>query len=229
MFNIAPTSEVLAWFTNTKNYRNWIESRGGCLYYPVTRRPSQGFGEKLLGALPASWMTFPPPTFDGPVKVAYVDCSHAGSSTMKDIVRRLVCQVLIHFFPAKEAWLHVTAHVKSHERRLMATIFEEASLAKLLNILHLILQETPVQVNTTLLFIVNNIHDLKSNLAAAELLQVRTQMESMGIFLFITGQRYLSRTNRDWGASTLASVDEETEYLGRIICLLAPNSTDAKP
>lgn len=219
MFNIAPTSEVLAWFTNTNNYQSWIEARGGCLYYPVTHKTSQGFGETLLGALPASWMTFPPPTFDGPVKVAYVDCSHAGSSTMKDIVRRLVCQVLIHFFPAKEAWLHVIAHVKSHKRRLMATTFEEANLAELLNILHLILQSAPGQVDTPLLFIVNNIHDLNSNSAAEELLQIRAEMERLRIFLLITGQRCFSGTKRDWGASRLASIDEETEYSGRTIFL----------
>lgn len=135
MYNITPTSEGLAWFTNTKDYRNWVESKGGCLYYPVTLRTSQGSGQTLLGALPASWATFPPPTFDGPVKMAYVDCSHAGSSAMNDIVRRLVCQVLIHFFPAKGTWLHVIAHARSQERRLMAANLEEASFGKLLGIL----------------------------------------------------------------------------------------------
>lgn len=214
MFNIAPTSEVLAWFTNTRNYRNWIESKGGCLYYPVTHRTSQGFGKTLLGALPASWTTFPPPTFDGPVKVAYVDCSHAGSSTMNDVVRRLVCQVLIHFFPAECTWLRVISHVTSPERRLNAANLEEASLGQLLEILRFLVEST-LGVNTTLLFIVNNIHNLNSNSPADELLQTRVVMERMGIFLFITGQLYLSRTNKDWGASTLANVDEETEYRGK--------------
>lgn len=108
----------------------------------------------------------------------------------------------------------------------MAANLNEASIGRLFGILRFLLESTPLQVDTTLLFIVNNIHDLRSNSAAEELLQTRTEMERMGIFLFITGQRYLSRTMRDWGASTLASVDEETEYLGRIKFLRVSSYTD---
>lgn len=98
----------------------------------------------------------------------------------------------------------------------MAANLNEARLVILLRILRFLVESTPFRVDATLLFIVNNIHDLSGNAVAEELVQTRTEMGRMGIFVLITGQRYLSRNMGDWGASTLASVDEETEYLGRV-------------
>ncbi len=222
MFDIKPSSDVLAWFTNTKPYKNWVKSEGGCLYYPITSRTAEGSGQFLIGALPASWKRYTPFSSQGTsdFAVAFANCREIRQCGIDDVLRLLLSQTLSMYYPTEDLWHRTVADVSSRERYLLSRDISTSPAITLYSTLNFILKDSRAAVgdltDLKLLYIISNVHCLESLDVEKELAQLRTQLQRMGIHVLITGEAVLRNNGQSWGANDYPRVDEDTEYRGML-------------
>lgn len=220
--DVSPLSEMLAWFTNTKNYRNWVESDGGWLYYPVTPRTAQGRGKMLIGALPASWKKHPPLQIrqNGTLSISYFDCVSSQGYRVDDILRSLICQALVACFETSAILQECLSRASSEVRGLFEVFpgFENASWNQLYDLLHVIIIELRDSKKAMRnLFIIKNIHNLNREQISNNFLRLRVALERLQVHTLVTGKRRTPRGDLDWGSDELATIDEDTEYEGTVL------------
>lgn len=223
IFNITPSSDIVAWFTNTHGYLSWVSGGGGCLYYPISSSTTQGMGKYLVGAIPALWRRYPPGTSGSSnnpnVWTVFSGCENIANGGVADVVRLLVVQMLAKMCPTENDWNAIHQRVTLEERRLLATDLRKGSLASLFNFLGFLVatkrgpgSEVKHAPSTRVLCIITNVQLLRAGFIERDMTQFRSEVERMGVYVLLTGKESLSMDNLSWGAKSFPRVDEETEY-----------------
>jgi hypothetical protein len=106
----------------------------------------------------------------------------------------------------------------SKTRKLLENGFAEIQTAEykeLFELFRLVVSNfMPLQGSRTMLCILHRVDALMQDDKAIQFLVLRTGLERLNIHLLITGTIRGSDGNFDWGADSLARVDEDTEFKG---------------
>ena len=220
VLDVQPSSNLLAWFTNTKNYKTWVAAEGGSLYYPISQQTMDGFGCLLIGALPASWKLYPPffERKNSEVILAFADCRCVTTGGVGTVLRLLVSQTLASLYPDQHHWQGLLGELTVAERRLLGRDFKTATPSTLYNVLSLLLTGARTTIrpvaNLKVLYVISNIHFLADDRTADLIVQLRAELERRQVHVLITGEPKLRLGKENWGASDFLRVDEDTEYQG---------------
>lgn len=226
----------LLWFTNTAPFRSWIESYSSSLYYPVTTRTFQGPGQSLVGMLAFWWQNarVSQDTMEEPL-VLYFGCVPAAEATLAShvtggplfedepdvvaVLRSLVSQYLVlvckSSFTFKSSHLGTNSKIRNKLSKYLAEL-QTADYKRLIKLLTLLVSNiNPASASLNILCILHRMDTLKQDDKVRELLLLRTDLERLNIHLLITGTIRGANRNFNWGADSLAKIDEDTEYQGK--------------
>ena len=225
----------LLWFTNTAPFRSWIESNGSSLYYPITTRTFQGPGQSLVGML-AFWWQNARASQDSMEEslVLYFGCVPAAEATLAShttrgqlfedepdvvvVLRSLISQYLVLVCKSsltfKSCHLGTDSRIRNKLSKYLAEL-QTADYKRLFKLLTLLVSNiNPASTSLNILCILHRVDTLRQDDMAKEFLLLRTSLERLNIHLLITGTIRGANRNFNWGADSLAKIDEDTEYQG---------------
>ncbi|KAH0566004.1 hypothetical protein GP486_000595 [Trichoglossum hirsutum] len=198
---ISPSSEVLAWFTNTNNYRKWVESDGGWLYYPFTPRTNQGLGKIYLTK-----------NLDGEGE----STATGNEDGVNEILKSLICQGLVAFCESGEKLWHMLCKRSPEERRNFKKDFSEFEVIpskRLYALLNFIMEHLGNDTEPCKkFFVINRIDCLSQSDVLNALIRLRVDLERLSVCTLVTGMTRGLEGKLDWGADRLKRVDEDTEF-----------------
>lgn len=209
---VSPMSTELAWFTNTKIYRSWAQSEGGCVLYRM-QRPNAFYNAKNLARLlPMAWRSYPPSSTSADVYVAYFDASLQKDCSCTDFLLSICYQLLVSTHQDVSAWQTTMSEAKPKEWRLIAGIsaagrsVRSGPLFDLINFLLQNAKQNPHHNQTTyFLCVLTNLHWNSHPKFVHELLKIKDSFARIGVHLLISGSY--------WRSSNILVIDEDTEYL----------------
>lgn len=214
--DVKPLSERLAWFTNTKVYRNWARSEGGCISCRTDYSDAGNVyrANILATILPMSWETYPPRKGKPVVHLAYFNAGLQKGCTLQDFLLSVCYQLLVSTHQDVSSWLQTLTEVETLTRRQLLKALTgnlpSIGAGSLLDLMHFLLKQSQ-----------RNFHPERDTLALCVLkdIQLRTHPEfvdnlvklqgsfkNVGLHIFITGF--------GWKPDSFLVVDEDTEYNG---------------